>query len=301
MRRFSYYPAFLSTIALATATAAMAEPKIISTVDVKPESTLTNQEKETISMSAGQLLIHVDRARTDLKTKNIEAAGTEIDKAIQLGKIIKSVLPIYDIKTEIKAGDQHYTDEAKVQLPLVTLHEELNTVEILKPIHIAKREAFKKTVGVQGRNTVADVEIRDAKAQLDIDSTMAELDDAQKALAGTKFEEADTALKNIEGDIVFEYVVAEMPLEKAQANLILARKAFKENKPVQAKAELQAAADALEQYSKTAGTNREKEIADLRKEIQTLCSEKCDTATSEETITKCWHKLATWSEGQASM
>ncbi len=100
---------------------------------------------------------------------------------------------------------------------------------------------------------------------------------------------------------MFEYIVADLPLEKAQANLLLARKAFKENKPTQAKVELQAAADALEQYSKTAGSNREKEVADLREEIQSLCSRECDAQTSEQTITKCWHKLATWSEGQTSM
>jgi len=301
MKKITYYPAFLSIIALATTTAVLAESKITATVDVKPESTLTNQEKESISLSAGQLLINVDRARTNIKNNDIDAASAEIDKAIKLGKIIKSVLPTYDIKTEVKTSSEDYIDEKKVQLPLVTLHEELNTVEILKPIRIAKHEAIKKSIGTQGRNTVADVEMRDVKAQLDVDSAIAGLDQAQKAIADKKTEEAETALKNIEGDIIFEYVVAELPLERAQANLIMARKAFKENKPIQAKAQLQAASDALEQYSKTAGSNREKEIADLRKEIQTLCSEKCDNATSEETITKCWHKLATWSEGQASM
>ncbi len=301
MKKYTY-PALLPIIALAATTAAMAEPKITSTIDVKPESTLTNEEKESISMSAGQLLIHVDRARTDLKTKNTEGATIEIDKALKLGKIIKSVLPIYDIKTEIKAGDQQYTDEAKVQMPLVTLHEELNTVEILKPIRVAKREAFKKTTGAPSHPVTADVELRDTKAQLDVDSAMSGLEKAQEALADRKLEETDAALKDIEGDIVFEYVVAEMPVERAQANLLLARKALKENKTTQAKVELQAASDALEQYSKIAGSNREKEIADLRKEIQTLCSQNCSpSTTSEETITKCWHKLASWSEGQTSM
>ena len=300
MRKFTY-PALLPILALATATAAMAEPKITATVDVKPETTLTSEEKESVSLSAGQLLIHVDRARTDLKIKNTEAAGTEIEKAIKLGKIIKSVLPMYDIKTEIKSSGDDYIDEAKVQMPLVTLHEELNTVEILKPIRVAKREAFKKITGVQSHGMTADVELRDTKAQLDVDSALTGLEQAQKSIAAKKWDDADTALKDIEGDIVFEYVVAEMPLERAQANLLLARKAIKENRITQAKVELKAASDALEQYSKTAGSNREQDIASLRKDIQNLCSEECDTRTSEETITKCWNKLASWSEGQTSM
>ncbi len=103
MRRFTTLT-FLPVIALATTTAAMADPKITSTVDVQPESTLTSQEKESVSLSAGQLLIHVDRAWDDLKLKKPDAASDEVDKAIKLGQIIKSVLPTYDIKTEVKAG-----------------------------------------------------------------------------------------------------------------------------------------------------------------------------------------------------
>lgn len=251
---------FLPIIALTATTAAMADPKIISTVDVQPESTLTSQEKESISLSAGQLLIHVDRAWEDLRIKKSDAASEEVDKAIKLGKIIKAVLPTYDIKTDIKAGDLVYEDQAKVQIPLVTIHEELNTVEILKPIRTAKREAYKKATGSQNRAVTADIEMRDTKAQLDVDSALTGLDQAQKALASKKWDDAETALKEIEGDIVFEYVVTDMPLEKAQANLLLARKALKEGKPVQAKVELRAAADALEQYSKIAGSNREKKL-----------------------------------------
>ncbi len=73
-----------------------------------------------------------------------------------------------------------------MQIPLVTLHEELNTVEILKPIRMAKRQAYRKSVGLQKPGSTADVELRDSKAQLDVNSAIAGLEQAQKALAKQK-------------------------------------------------------------------------------------------------------------------
>ena len=88
------------TAAMAASSAAWATPRITSTVDVKPEAQLSQAEQESVSLSAGQLLIHVDKARQAIKTQNLETAGQEVEKGLTLAKIIESAMPSYLVKTD---------------------------------------------------------------------------------------------------------------------------------------------------------------------------------------------------------
>lgn len=284
-----------STVSLLASAGAYAEPRISSIVDAKPDFILTPQERESLSLSAGQLLIHVDRARDALHASDQAKAKQEIDKALTLARILKTTLPTFTVKTEVKAGTLHYEDDAKVQPPLVTLHEELNTVAILKPIRTAKKEQEKKDAVAQGRPVAADIELRESRAQLNVDLALIGLESAQRALAENKPTIAEGALTAVQTGVVFEHVVADLPLERARLNLFLARQAVKSHNNQEVTTALKVAADALEEYEKMAGSNREKEIAALRKEIQAL-TQTGQGEVSEESINKWWQIIASWGQ-----
>lgn len=288
--------ALASIVSLVGSTRAYAEPRISSIVDAKPDFVLTAQERESLSLSAGQLLIHVDRARDALHTNDQAKAKQEIEKALTLARIMKSTLPTFTVKTKVNAGTLHYEDDAKVQPPLVTLHEELNTVAILKPIRTAKKEQEKKDAVAQGRPVAADIELRETRAQLNVDLALVGLESAQRALADNKTSVAEGALTAVQTGVVFEHVVADLPLEKARLNLFLARQAARSHNTQELTTALKVTADALEEYEKMAGSNREKEIAALRKEIQSLTQAGQSETISEEAINKWWQTIASWAE-----
>lgn len=288
--------ALASILSLLGSTGVYAEPRISSVVDAKPDFTLTAQERESLSLSAGQLLIHVDRARDALHTNDQAKAKQEIDKALTLARILKTTLPTFTVKTKVNAGTLHYEDDAKVQPPLVTLHEELNTVAILKPIRTAKKEQEKKDAVAQGRPVAADIELRESRAQLNVDLALLGLESAQRALSENKVTIADGALSAVQTGVVLEHVVADLPLEKARLNLFLARQATKSHNNQEATTALKVAADALEEYEKMAGSNREKEILALRREIQALTQSGQSEPVSAEAINKWWQTIASWAE-----
>lgn len=278
----------------ANTSAAMAIPAITTTIDVTPESTLTDQEQESLSIAAGRLLIHVDQARQDLKSKKAMDAKKEIEKAITLGEIIKSVLPTYTVKTEVKSSNHDYVDQSKVKPLLVTIVDQFSEWSLLEPVRVAKRTGHDQT---PAQTTPADVLLQESRAQLDVGMALTALQQAQTALEQNKTETADIALRKLETDIDFEYVAANIPLSKAQTDLMLAKKAMQQSKWDTAKIALKKAADALEEYTKTAGSNVSAEATKLRQEIESVAENLQSNAKfAEESTGKWWQKIAGWQQ-----
>lgn len=269
--------------------------KIISNVDIKPEATLSAQEEQGLSIAAGKLLNHVDHARNDLKAKNIVGAKRQIDKAITLGNIIKTTMPSYLVTTKLAAGQYKYEDQSKVQPLLVTLHEELNVETVMGPVRAAKREVAKKQAGETGQ-VVQEVRLHESRARLDVRLALSGLEQAKKYLSENRSSSADSALSTIQTGVVMEYVVADLPLERVQANLMLARQAIKDNKFDQARLALQIAQDSLQEYEKTVGSNRARESSELRAEIQALSTsmQQPNAKGSEEKLMNWWNIIAHW-------
>lgn len=280
---------FLSPVACAS------PPRIISNVDIKPETTLTPQEEQDLSIAAGKLLNHVDHARNDLKAKNIIGTKREVEKALTLGNIIKTAMPSYLVTTKLAAGQYKYEDQSKVQPMLVTLHDELNVETVMDPVRAAKHEAAKKQAGETGQ-VVRDVKLHESRARLDVGLALNGLEQAKKYLSENKSSSADNALSTIQTGVVMEYVVADLPLERVQANLMLARQAIKDNKFDQAKLALQSAQDSLQEYEKTVGSNRVRESSELRAEIQSLSAsmQQENGKASQEKIMDWWNTITHW-------
>ncbi len=290
------YIALLTATTILITPSVLGQPRITSKVNISPEVKLTDQEKESISLSAGQILIHVDKARQALKIKDVSRAKEQVEKGLTLANIIKTALPTFDVETQVTAGKLRYEDKDQVQPSLVTLHEELNAVALLEPVRTSKKEADQAEATSQHRPVAANVEMRESRAQLDINLALAGLEKAKQALAEDKLGEADQALAIIQTGVVFEYIVADLPLERASTNLLIAREAIKQHKEEEAKAALQVASDSLSEYAASSDAPHAKEVSDLKNEVQNLASGNLDNTSAQEAITKCWQKIATWSE-----
>lgn len=277
-----------------------AAPKITSKVVVSPIQSLTPQEAESLSLAAGKLLGHTDKARTELKARDFDKAKLDIDKAITLANIVKAGVPAFSVKTEIAAGDKKYVDESKVTAWLVPLHEELNAIKVLEPIRAAKKEAN------DARNKAAKEAGKPQPEQLEVRSTLALLDDrlaiiglekAQKALKENKPDEADRALAALQSEgVVFNYVVAEVPLSGIQSDLINAREQVKANHMPEAKSALASASSALGTYAKTASAANKAAAEKMQQEIKQLSTSlNANLTKSQQTIGKWWHQITGWS------
>jgi hypothetical protein len=282
-----------STFLLATANVCAA-PRIASSVNVTPETTLSPQEEESISLAADRLLTHSNRARTALKINDVARAKQEVDKALVLAHMIKNVMPTYIVNTQLSAGSLKYTDQSKVQPLLVTVHEELSTEAVLEPVRSAKRDESKKEAAAAGKPIAADIRLHETRAQLDANLALVGLERAQKALSENKLDIANESLSKVQTGVILEYIVADLPLQKAQANLIIARDLMKAGKRDEAKAALKVATDSLSDYEKSAGTNRAKASADIRKEIDSISSslQAKDNKGSQDAITRLWQTVS---------
>ncbi len=274
---------------IATSNTAFAAPRITTTIDVKQNSTLTDQEKESVSVAGCRLLVHVDQARQLLKSKDFSGAKEQIQKAIDLGEIIKSVMPDYSVKTEVKAGDREYIDESKIKPLMVTIADQLSEIAVFEPIKAAKRTSTTKAAT---NRAVEDVIYGASTAQLNVALALPSLIQAKDALAENKTEATDKFLSDVQTDVDFESVVVDTQLVRAQKNLSLAKQAIRKNKIEEAKKCLRTAAVSLEEYAKTAGSDISKEATDLRQQISELTTHLESNLTgAEESITKLSQKI----------
>jgi hypothetical protein len=286
-------------LALTLTLNANAAPKISSKVVVSPIQALTPTEAESLSLAAGKLLNHTDKARLELKAHELEQAKLDVEKALTLANIVEEGVPAFNVKTEIAAGDKKYVDEAKVKAWLVPLHEELNAVKVLEPIRAAKKDANdsrNKAAKEAGKPQPKQLEIRSTFALLDDHLALIGLEKAKKALSENKPEEADKALLALQADgVVFNYVVAEVPLSQIQANLMNARASVKENHIAEAKSALAEASTSLGNYAKTASTAHKAAAEKMQGEIKQLsASLNANLTKSQDAIDKWWHQVTGW-------
>jgi hypothetical protein len=101
--------------------------------------------------------------------------------------------------------------------------------------------------------------------------------------------------------VVFNYVVAELPLGKIQADLINARASVKDNHMPEAKSALAAASDTLGSYARTASDAKKAAAEKMQEEIKQLsASLNTNISKSQETIDKWWHQVTGWSSPSKS-
>jgi len=282
--------------------------RISSAVDVQPTGALTDAEVSQLSLAAGRVLKHIAQARDAIQEEAPDKASTHIDQGLKLLAIIKSVLPHYKVKTQIKSGEHAYSDEDEVRPRYVALYDELERRDIISPIAQAKKESqleSEKHPSAAGSSkhpptplAVSHVDVNHTSAKLDIVLAGTMLGRAKGLLNDAKLKEADQALLAVQTrGVLFEYEEVDLPLEEAADNLKLAEMEMQEGRADEAKAALHVAIDQLKRYEKLVGDHRSTEVKMMHQEITKLTKELEGGPLTESEQKKLAGQIAQWWQG----
>jgi hypothetical protein len=130
---------------------------------------------------------------------------------------------------------------------------------------------------------------------LDVDAAREHLQSAQKLLKENKPGDADLELARAEGSVVTGNIESNMPLVRARENLSLAQYDMGQGNYKKAKAELNAAGKALQDYSKDSQAPHAKEAKDLSSRIDSAANTISQNHTGvKQKAEAWWNKLADW-------
>ena len=265
----------VSAIALSLALGAaglQAAPRITAEVNTKADASLTGAEQRAVSVAAGRLLRHAYEARGALEAKDKAAATENIDKALSLVAIIEQAVPSYTVKSRISAGDLSYEDEDSVKPTIIPIFDELDKVSLIAPLRQAKAEKDKQT-GETGKPAPVEVTcdvVENVRVSLDLGVAKAGLSVAKEKLAKDDTDSAERALAMVMASLSYSLIEAELPLDRARENLMLAKAAIEDKDTAEAKAVLAEVGRELDAYAKGANEADRAAIATLRKEMSEL-------------------------------
>lgn len=300
--RLSLLPLCIAAVtgsALAQAPAEQDEaqpPQIFAEVETTSDTTLTPEEESALSLAAGRILIHVDRAREAVADQDQERALAELGQAKTLVAIVKGGMPTYTVTTKITAGDLSYTGEDQVQPLAIDVFAELHQVAVLAPITAAKREAGE--VGrAAGLPVMTEAGLRHTRTILDVALAEAGVAAAERAVQEGNWDRAARALRNVQAGVVYHAVEVDLPLVRARTNLVIARDALDAGLIEEAKAALQVTSDALERYEQGVGEHRADEAKSIREQINQFAQELTEeTEGAQERLTAWWQEITSWFE-----
>lgn len=284
----------LGALPFALAVNLHAAGRISAQVETKPAGKLSAEESRALSLSAAHMLKHVHQARLAIGKKDVKAASQNVDKGLVLVDIINQTVPAYKVETKIKAGELTYVDQADARPAIVPVYEELQRVSVLAPIEAAKKAA-QQEAAVAGVPVAVDVELIHTRTELNVELAAIGLRAAKDALQKDDSKAADAALATVQTGVIFGYTKMDLPLEKVRENLLLAKSLVDSGKAKEARAALEVAGDALEEYEKGAGKNRAKEAKDLQAEMQKLAKDiEVNDKGASEKILEWWDRVRKW-------
>lgn len=271
-----------------------AASRISAEVEAKPGVKLNAEESRAVSLSAAQILKHVNHARLAIGKKDLKAASQNVDQGLMLVKIINETMPAYKVETKIEAGELTYVDKEDAKPVIVPVYEELQRVAVMAPIEAAKKAA-QKEAAVAGVPVAVDVELVHTRTDLNVELARVGLQAAKDAIQKADSKAADGALATVQTGVIFGYTKVDLPLEKVRENLMVAKALVDSGKAKEARAALEVAGDALEDYEKTAGQNRAKEAKELRAEMQKLSKDiEVNSRGASEQILDWWDRVRKW-------
>ena len=245
--------------------------RITANVEMQPVPELSPSEELGLSRAAGRILWHVRDARIAIQNKNSEQAKQEIQKGQLLVQIVERTVPEAKVKTIIKSGDLTYEDVDQVKPLLIPIHDELEKVSVIGPLLQSRKETAQKQAGT-GPVAITDSDLAYTRVLLDVANVRTGLKMASEQLGKGNMEQADDALAGVQNQVVLRYVEADLPLVAVSENLILAKVRAEQDDASGAQAALKAAADDLQQYSKSAKEARSKEAQKLSQDIRSFAS-----------------------------
>jgi hypothetical protein len=199
---------------------------------------LTTEEAHFVSSAAMEALRHVAQARADIYeakmlgqegNKQIARAMQELNKADSLLGTIRYVSPVTDLRDRIWVARKHleFDTSQTVLEDLVPIYSSLQEVASYIPAGEVKQHLDKAKRSLQRNNKrVAAQELNAAEklvvySQIDLPVYAARQNilQARVDLASNKLDQAQQALKRVEGSVMFLSENAESPLTRAQGSL----------------------------------------------------------------------------------
>ncbi len=270
-----------------------AEPRITAEIDATPVGVLTAEEQRAVSLAAGRLLRHAYDAKVALEQEDTERAAEEIALAETLLQIIERAVPSATVVAKISAGKLTYEDTDTVKPTVIPIHYELDMVSLTAPLNRARMAQQAQESDEPSPLGVIEHELRDIRVSLDLEQAKAGLQTAKEGLAAEDVTVARQGLAaTLHHSLRFRAISVDVPLHRAQENLMLARAALEQGRVEQARALLGEVMESLNAHRPT-GSGTEAVDA-IRDEISAFAERLADAVPDEgfgETIDGWWDRL----------
>ena len=253
---------------LTLAISALADtPRISARLDSKPDATLTTEEQRAVSIAAGRLLRHAYDAMLALDADDTEGANEALALAEQLLRVIENAVPSVTIQAKITSGDIVYEHENTAKPATVPINHELDMVSLAAPLLFASTDDTKQNDDESLPLGVIAHEVRHRRTTLSLDLAKAGLRSAREGLTDDDVAAARAGLATVIHSVHFTEVSAEVPLHRAQENLMLAKAAIAQGRIVDARALLAAVIDSLTTIETSVEQVHRQTIATMREDI----------------------------------
>lgn len=303
------YPLVIAAVLALSLTAQAAEkasPRITSSTDIKLVAPLTDKEAESVSLAAGRVIIHAEKARLAIIEKKNKEALKQVDLGLKLIRIIENTMPKRKVTTHIQSGDITYDNEENIAQRYIPIYDEQYLEDIVTPVmqaktggheKVARKNNSKKTnkklalIGPEGDYS----QWRHTSMKIDVVLAKKMLERAKKNLNAGKTADASVALIVLQDQgIIFRSFSVELPLVEAADNLKLAQMELNEKNHVEALATLKLASDDLKKYETLTGNSRSKDVRALYQEIDKLTGSIKDEKDTKVQMEKSGQQIASW-------
>lgn len=242
-------------------------PHISARLDSTPDATLTTEEQRAVSIAAGRLLRHAYDAMLALDADDAEGANEALALAEQLLRVIENAVPSVTIQAKITSGDIVYEHENTAKPATIPIHHELDMVSLAAPLLFASTDDAKQNDDESLPLGVIAHEVRHRRTTLSLDLAKAGLRSAREGLTDDDVAAARAGLATVLHSVHFTEVSAEVPLHRAQENLMLAKAAIAQGRIIDARALLTAVIDSLTTIETSVEQVHRQTIATMREDI----------------------------------
>lgn len=228
--------------------------------------------KEAASRLGFDMLKNTNNARTAIANKNKQEALNDINAATN------------DLQKA--RSDQNSK--------IIPLYQEFASVSVIAPVKAEQKKNAANSKSANVPDTVHQVSGSYSVMEVDTDGATAHLNAAKKALNNGDWNTADRDLAAVQDGVVFASYKSDMPLVRAQENLILARQDVNKGNYHAAHAALASSAKALGAYVQEGGTHAS-DAKNLQQQIQSYDQNIVNShSNADSKINGWWNTASNW-------
>jgi hypothetical protein len=235
-------------------------------VERRTEGRLSDADLDQASLLTSHVVKHLNTAVENLLDGNTGGAGTDIENAQKLIKLVRNLLPVTTVTTIVKdnSGKEVYRETDKIQEDQIPLYQGMIAMEVMEPIMAAKKkEADLKGLRLDNTEIINTAVLANLNyIERKINRAAALLDNPEEALG-------QLLLAQSHG-IAFQANPTDAPLVQVQQALRLAERMVAEGNQEAARDNLEIARVKLEVYRELLGQADSKQVKQLEDDIANL-------------------------------